>query len=279
MFENKCGSNAPNSSRDNTIIREPKNEDAAFQELLYKKKPRASVYRSSRQEEIKTLRAKASILDARVQDLQFKRAKRRKSKSTISSSIQKLWQRVAFSQLDHRRKAETETILLRDMVRIQILEAKNLRRILKRRTRIESMETALGLKGVKKLLKDTPTGSQHDFQLLLHEADQQLVPMEDFFTTRGIDNLPYTGYVLDVNLDVIDGVYCELLLKRLLPFGIHQTEDAVCDCTHSPTHLKIRDHAYYPFQTYEGNPTLRPPFDGCRPVQAAATCLRVPLVH
>lgn len=55
----------------------------------------------------------------------------------MSSRARHLWRQVALSQLDLRRKAEADNAILREMIELQILEAKNLKRVLKRRARIE----------------------------------------------------------------------------------------------------------------------------------------------
>ncbi|POM77218.1 Hypothetical protein PHPALM_5430 [Phytophthora palmivora] len=92
------------------------------------------------------------------------------------------------------------------------------------------MQEAFGLKGVKQLLKNTSTDKEHVFQTLLHEADQIFVGMDDLFMKKDVDNMPYTGHVRTANLEIIDGVYYEMLQKRLLPFDMQATEKAVWEC-------------------------------------------------
>ncbi|POM78117.1 Hypothetical protein PHPALM_4397 [Phytophthora palmivora] len=48
-----------------------------------------------------------------------------------------LWKHVAMRQLDKRRKAEEDNVMLREMLEMQVQEAKCLQRILKRRTKIQ----------------------------------------------------------------------------------------------------------------------------------------------
>ncbi|POM70601.1 Hypothetical protein PHPALM_12932 [Phytophthora palmivora] len=153
------------------------------------------------------------------------------------------------------------------MVRIQILEAKNLRRILKRRTRIESMEEVCGVKGVKKLLKDTSTDNQHIFQRLLLEADQLYIGVDNVFSSKGFEKMPYTGYVRATNVDIVDGVYYEMSQRRLFPFSLLATENAVWECLRrlgmnslhgvgaSNAHVNV-----HPFAIVEEGNTLRSSF-------------------
>jgi hypothetical protein len=48
-----------------------------------------------------------------------------------------MWETIAARQLERRQQAEEENAKLRDMVQMQVQEARNLRRVLKRRTKID----------------------------------------------------------------------------------------------------------------------------------------------
>lgn len=97
---------------------------------------RAKTQHPSRKVQVASLRTEAECFHAKLQSLQYKSA-RAESTDAVSSRAQHAWRRVALSQLDRRRRAEDENLSLREMVAVQVLEAKNLRRILRRRTRIE----------------------------------------------------------------------------------------------------------------------------------------------
>ncbi|OWZ20200.1 hypothetical protein PHMEG_0005413 [Phytophthora megakarya] len=204
----------------------------------------------------------------------------------LSTRTQKLWRQIALSQLDRRRLSESENVSLREMVHIQILEAKNLRRILKRRSRIEvcgpscsfiltlpnlallqSMEEAFGVKGIKALKKRTSTDNHHTFERLLLESDVLFVGMDDLFGAKGMDNLPFTGHVRETNLDIVDGVYYEMLQRRMLPFDIHTTETAVWECLRHVAMDNLREVGssngrvnVHPYTTEEEGDTLRSSF-------------------
>lgn len=95
-----------------------------------------------RKAEIASLRDEAESLQAKLTSLQYKFAKAEASMKEpmagpVFSQSQQIWRRVALTQFDRRRNAEAENASLREMVALQVLEAKNLRRVLKRRTRIE----------------------------------------------------------------------------------------------------------------------------------------------
>ncbi|RLN57615.1 hypothetical protein BBJ28_00022793 [Nothophytophthora sp. Chile5] len=76
---------------------------------------------------------------------QKKAEKEEHSDKPTSSLKESLWHQIALKQLQRRRKAEEENTNLRNMVYTQVLEAKNLRRILKRRARIEVRTQIVGV--------------------------------------------------------------------------------------------------------------------------------------
>ncbi|KAL3670609.1 hypothetical protein V7S43_003801 [Phytophthora oleae] len=57
-----------------------------------------------------------------------------------------MWKLVSIRQLGRRRKAEEENVRLREMLELQVEEAKCLQRLLKRRRKIQMMEEILGMK-------------------------------------------------------------------------------------------------------------------------------------
>ncbi|KAL3670616.1 hypothetical protein V7S43_003808 [Phytophthora oleae] len=116
------------------------------------------------------------------------------------------------------------------MVAIQVLEAKNLRRILKRRTRIEMMNEMLGFKGLANLVKNTSQDASMVFQRLLHETDELFVGIDSLFVNKGMDKLAFTGHSRATDLEILNGVYYEMLQKRELPFDRQSTARAVWEC-------------------------------------------------
>ncbi|EGZ08600.1 hypothetical protein PHYSODRAFT_305547 [Phytophthora sojae] len=179
-------------------------------------------FAGSRKDEIGMLRGEVRELQKELQRLVEKltRSELVSEMGTLSSHSQSLWQRVAHSQLELRRKSEAESEALREMVAIQILEAKNLRRILKRRTRIERQNCA------------QPPATPPPRQCAYHrrtvercrrKADQ----IDKFFTAKGIEQLSPEGDSRNVNMDAEGGVYFEILQRRYLPFDIKHSEKAM----------------------------------------------------
>ncbi|KAG2810348.1 hypothetical protein PC129_g14491 [Phytophthora cactorum] len=72
------------------------------------------------------------------------------------------------------------------MVAVQVLEAKNLRRILKCGARIEMIQDMFGAKGPKSLQKATTSNDSRVFQTLLHGADEMFVGIDNLLATKGI---------------------------------------------------------------------------------------------
>ncbi|KAG7378387.1 hypothetical protein PHYPSEUDO_010139 [Phytophthora pseudosyringae] len=84
-----------------------------------------------------------------------------------------LWKHVAIGQLGRRRKAEEDNVMLREMLEMQVQEAKCLQRILKRRTKIQMMEDLLGMKRQKTArISSTPSDNSKIFMTMLRETDE-----------------------------------------------------------------------------------------------------------
>ncbi|POM59885.1 hypothetical protein PHPALM_31322 [Phytophthora palmivora] len=142
----------------------------------------------------------------------------------VNSKI--LWQQVASRQLERRREAEKDNAELRTMVAQQILEAKNLKRILKRRTRIEMMEEMLGVKRQKMLANDMPH-DHNDLRRLLRCTDELYVGVDQQFKEIGMERVSCPGEARHLNSCATDDVFLEILVQQLVPFGEKVTEKAV----------------------------------------------------
>lgn len=105
------------------------------------RKPKRS--RISQKQHIETLRETVRGLDAELQKLMLKW-----QSGSLSSVVQdvngqviprraSMWEAIAARQLERRLQSEEENAKLRDMLQIQMHEARNLKRVLKRRTKID----------------------------------------------------------------------------------------------------------------------------------------------
>ncbi|KAL3659651.1 hypothetical protein V7S43_015326 [Phytophthora oleae] len=92
--------------------------------------------RISTKQKIDALRDEVSMLAVQLQELE-KTGKGRKAYKLVQPMTCKLWQKIAQRQLSQRQSSEEENAKLRQMMGMQIREARNLRGLLKRRTKLE----------------------------------------------------------------------------------------------------------------------------------------------
>ncbi|RLN94655.1 hypothetical protein BBJ28_00004086 [Nothophytophthora sp. Chile5] len=163
-----------------------------------------------------------------------------------------LWQQIAAGQLERRKKAEEDNAQLRQMLDMQVQEAKNLKRILKRRTKIEVcehaklsyrlcisgpngwlsfaqqlMEDMLGVKRLKSLETYNSNDNLQVFDEMLRNTDDLYHGVDALFAEKRIYDVPCPGRSRHVNCSATNGVFFELLQRTLMPFRVSKTERAV----------------------------------------------------
>ncbi|RLN26567.1 hypothetical protein BBJ28_00014983 [Nothophytophthora sp. Chile5] len=210
---------------------EPSNKKDHVKERVLAK-PR----RVTHKEEIRVLHGEVQQLTGRLQSLESMAArttsaemerKNQQRNTAVVSRSGPLWQQIAVKQLERRRKAEADNASLRRMLDMQVQEAKNLRRILKRRTKIEMMHRMLGTKRHKSLPQRSPEDDSQIFQELLQDMDELVLGVDDLFEGKGMDAVPCPGRRSQARPDVTDGVFFELTQKHMVPFDVRMTENAV----------------------------------------------------
>ncbi|KAG6963293.1 hypothetical protein JG688_00008198, partial [Phytophthora aleatoria] len=137
-----------------------------------------------------------------------------------------LWQQIATRQHERRQEAERDNKKLRAMLDLQVQEAKNLKRLLKRRTRIEMMEEMLGVKRHKTVTNDTSDDCIDVLQKMLQGTDEIYVGVDHIFEAKGMDHVGSPGKTRTTNRHAINDVFLEILEKQLVPFGLKLTEKA-----------------------------------------------------
>ncbi|OWZ12566.1 hypothetical protein PHMEG_00014248 [Phytophthora megakarya] len=135
-----------------------------------------------------------------------------------------LWKHAAMRQLERRREVEEKNVKLKEMLEMQVQEAKCLQRILKRRRKIQMMEDMLGVKN--RITPPTIDDSQIFAQMLRH-IENMFTIVEIYFAKKGFNSLPCPGQKRKVSKNVITGVFYEQMQKSLLPFEIHSSERAL----------------------------------------------------
>ncbi|ETL45344.1 hypothetical protein F441_04693 [Phytophthora nicotianae CJ01A1] len=104
------------------------------------------VKRLTPKQKIDALHDKVNELAAHLQELkveasrQKKLAAQRKLRDLMRPTRSQLWKQIAKRQLEQRQQSEEENLKLRQMMGMQVQEARNLRRVLKRRTKLEMLE-------------------------------------------------------------------------------------------------------------------------------------------
>ncbi|KAG7378851.1 hypothetical protein PHYPSEUDO_009442 [Phytophthora pseudosyringae] len=137
-----------------------------------------------------------------------------------------LWEQVAARQLERRQETQQENSKLREMLEMQLQEAKSLRRVLKRRTKIEMLENMLGWKRHKGQQQIGEQFTKRAFDQMLADVDGLYSRVQTLFAEKGMHNVPCPGRKRHV-MNSINGVQFELTERRMLPFGIRMTENAV----------------------------------------------------
>ncbi|KAG6955682.1 hypothetical protein JG687_00011041 [Phytophthora cactorum] len=182
--------------------------------------------RISRKQQIDTLRGEVQELNDQLQSL-LPQWQPEVNNGQLVSRRAAMWEEIAARQLERQSKSEEENAKLREMLQIQIHEARNLRRVLKRRIMIEMMEDMLGMKRQKMLDYDVPDDNPQVFEDMLQDTDELYVGVDDSFHGKGLYDLPCPGRRRDAKRNVTNGLFLELLQRHLVPFDLATTEKAV----------------------------------------------------
>ncbi|RLN92108.1 hypothetical protein BBJ28_00001140 [Nothophytophthora sp. Chile5] len=141
-----------------------------------------------------------------------------------------LWEKIAARQLERRRNAEEENIKLRQLLKLQVKEAKNLKRVLKRRTKLEMMEKFMGSKLHEDRIYRSPGDNPQVFQELLRDTDSLYISVDKLFLEKGLYDLPCPGRWRQARGNVSNGMFLELTQKTVVPFDRQATDKAMWAC-------------------------------------------------
>ncbi|KAF1787664.1 hypothetical protein GQ600_6127 [Phytophthora cactorum] len=212
------------------------------------------VRRVTPKEQIDRLRDETRQLSAQLQAL-----KAESLPNVTPTHRSGLWHQLAIRQLERRRNSESENRKLRNMVRLQIEEAKSLSRFLRRRTRIQvgcakltrSRSSVLilmpfgGLFCCLQRLQEMVEGKSHKhkketsplavavqegeqvFEGLLLDVENLYKKISTLFTEKGMHSIPCPGRKRHTDNTVLNGVCFELTKREIVPFGVEKVKDAV----------------------------------------------------
>ncbi|KAF1787358.1 hypothetical protein GQ600_19985 [Phytophthora cactorum] len=186
------------------------------------------VRRVTPKEQIDRLRDETRQLSAQLQALEAE------SLANVTPTHRsELWHQLAIRQLERRRNSESENRKLRDMVRLQIEEAKSLSRFLRRRTRIQVAPSRdVRGKSHKHKKETSPLAvavqeGEQVFEGLLLDVENLYKKISTLFTEKGIHSIPCPGRKRHTDNTVLNGVCFELTKREIVPFGVEKVKDAV----------------------------------------------------
>ncbi|KAF4135513.1 hypothetical protein GN958_ATG15294 [Phytophthora infestans] len=186
-------------------------------------------FRETRKDEIIELREAVEVLTEQLDSLKATPCQATQTHNgpglhLNSQPNQSLWKYAAIRQLGRRRKAEEDNATLREMLEMQVQEAKCLQRILKRRTKIQMMKDMLGMKR-RKIARSalTPSDNAEIFMKMLREADEIYSRVDTHFAEKGVTALPCPGLKRRTNRSAMNDVVLEMTTRNLLPFSLQKT--------------------------------------------------------
>lgn len=196
-------------------------EMSSLQSSLKPKRARVST-----KQQIDTLKEEVRELNGLLRRLQSK-TESIEAQAPNEQIADSMWQNLAARQVERRVKSEEKNARLKEMMQIQILEARNLRRILKRRTRIDMMEDMLGLKRPKLSEYRIPDDNPQVFENMLQDVDQLYVGVNEVFTQKGIYDLPIPSRNSEPRHNINSGLFLEISQRHRVPFDLKTTASAM----------------------------------------------------
>ncbi|OWZ06051.1 hypothetical protein PHMEG_00021752 [Phytophthora megakarya] len=187
-----------------------------------RKYPRPRTYRK---QEINSLRGEVHELNGEVQRL-LQQWQHDNHPGRLVLRQRSTWHEIASRQRERRKTAERENVNLRKILQFQVHEARNLRRVLKRRTKIELMECLFGMKRHCLANVSVPEYNPQEFDEMLQDMDGIYVGVDSFLLEQGLYELPVPGRRREVQRNSTNGQFFALAQRHALPFDLHTTEKA-----------------------------------------------------
>eukprot|EP00644_Phytophthora_capsici_P017583 jgi/Phyca11/18944/fgenesh1_pg.PHYCAscaffold_42_\ len=164
-------------------------------------------------------------LSAQLQSLEAERPRPRSNAKDAE-----IWRDVAVRQLERRRDSEGENAKLKEMLKLQIEEAKNLRRILHRRTKIQRLQDMLKMDTEQQVTAESLTlfdqETEQAFKRMLHDVDELYSQVDAKFEEKGMASIPCPGRKRHTDSTVLNGVCFELTQREEVPFSVDMVKDA-----------------------------------------------------
>ncbi|KAG7389342.1 hypothetical protein PHYBOEH_007523 [Phytophthora boehmeriae] len=195
-------------------------DDCTLQSTDNPEPKKARVYRSH---EIQSLRKTVQELMAELESL----TSQHQIDNGEIARTKSVWEEIAARQRERRQQSEEENGKLREMLEIQVHEAKNLKRVLKRRTKIAMMEDMLGVKRQKMLHYTVPKDNPEVFESMLQDFDEIYVGVDATFLEKGVYDLSCPGRRREAKRNIVNGFFLEITQRYLMPFSLRKVEKAI----------------------------------------------------
>ncbi|KAE9354086.1 hypothetical protein PR003_g3543 [Phytophthora rubi] len=141
--------------------------------------------------------------------------------ASLLAKPQSIWEHIAAQQLVIRQNSEEENARLRDLIDQQKQQARNFRRMIRRRRDEELLDDHLSK-------RPKIRHNEEIFDELLQGLDDLYVDLDKLFTEKNMAGVPCPGREHQVYPNAAEGAeFVEFLDKNRVPFDFHRAENAV----------------------------------------------------
>ncbi|TMW58247.1 hypothetical protein Poli38472_011835 [Pythium oligandrum] len=182
-------------------------------------------WKNTPKQELERLRVTETELKAQLEQLKRKKA----SNGALSTSESGLWQQIASRQSKERENALVENAKLRDMMEDNIRTVRALERILTKRRSQPELLTWAPEKRMRILTASDPLDDvalEVEMRQMALDMYQELdrICSDPRFQTETME-VPLS--ITDLGIDNLGRPVVEVIESRLLPFGLHETAEAM----------------------------------------------------
>ncbi|GAB9470978.1 hypothetical protein Gpo141_00008205 [Globisporangium polare] len=169
-----------------------------------------------------------------------------------TAGLDDVWREVARHQCSERDKSERENTRLRVVLESQIKVAKSLEKFLMLKASASCMEIgkSVHLQRCDQLPHYSAlSGRDRDaaiFHDLLLGVEQSLAEVDAVYEANGLARVETTQIDAQMRIDPATGLRVEVCASKVLPFGVHETGDAVWNhYTFAKRHMPFRHYTYH----------------------------------
>jgi len=167
----------------------------------------------ARKEHIIELRASVEQMTERLEELKAAPFEAPQVPAKAGTALAKrprpsLWKHAAVRQLERRRKAEEDNVQLRDMLELQVQEAKTAA-FTNLCCCLQMMEGMLGMKRRKLAgIDSAPSNTSQILKAMMRDTDAMYADVDTHFMEKEVKGVPSPGQRRKVKRDVVNGTFC-----------------------------------------------------------------------